>query len=126
MRMRNILFDAIASTLLALPGLSFAKDLKVVNNTKKPFSISIGQHCSSIFGFMQPGMTREMSENILSKLCSHHMKDCIAEIHQSRHCSGKMIAVFEFDVKEGIVDHIVASPYTVTIDKASNSFIMQD
>jgi len=101
--------------------------MTIINGTKKPFSVSINNHCSSVFGLIQPGQNREANEFVLSKMCGQNTTNCEAEIHQKSQCSGDIIAKFNFDVKNGITgQYTTEKPYKVNIDTSANVFVLYE
>lgn len=124
---KSITAIALCSGLLTLPAIALASDMTIVNGTTKPFSVSVNNHCSSVFGLIQPGQNRLASEYVLSKMCGQNTTNCETEIHRNTHCSGDIIAKFNFDVKTGITGQFTTEkPYKVNIDTSKNVFVLYE
>ena len=113
----------LAAALIALPCLAVAKDLTVSNNTKGEISVKVNRHCSNEFGVIAPTTSKTVAEEALKNLCGKNQMFCQAKVYKSKNCSGKQIADFQFDVKDGLHGYFHASEnYTVTVSLPFNTF----
>lgn len=127
MKLNKIIKMIAAVSLLSLPVIAAANPLTIVNGTRKAFSVSVNNHCSSVIGYVQPGQHREVSESVLNKLCGVNQTACQAEVHHTSNCSGTISAKFGFDVKTGLSGSFISmNPYKVNIVKSNNTFVLYE
>lgn len=118
----NIIVSIIAgSVLMALPVLTSAKPLTVINSTKSPFTVSVNNNCSNDFGIINKDNSKRVTEDTLVKLCGANASNCSAVIYKSNDCSGKQIGDFLFDAKIGVKDSFhSAKNYSMTVSYGLN------
>lgn len=118
--------NVLASMILAaLPALSQAKALTVVNATRTTFSVSLNDHCALIFDYMQPGQQRTASESALASLCDNGQSSCAAKVYPTHNCIGSPIALFSFNVTRGLDDSSTTyNPYWADVNTSDNIFTL--
>jgi hypothetical protein len=127
MDIKKIVSLVVGSSLLITPLFASAKSLMVTNETKKPFTIRVADHCSAGFGIIRVGDSGAIYEREMYSLCGENKESCKAEIFRSNDCTGKRIVSFNFDIQSGVLADSVrmAGPYAVTSGASGGITVIQ-
>lgn len=81
---------AVAS-LSIMPFLAYAHPLLIVNNTETPISFTVNDKCSNEIGTVKVVGIKNISEDVLNKLCLNYTQPCTITAHNGSQCLGKTV-----------------------------------
>lgn len=116
-----IMSVVVGSALMISPVLASAKNLVVVNNTKKAITLRINNTCSTEFGAIQPNGSKTVTDSALNSLCKSTASNCKALIFKSSNCTGDQVASFYFSTSTGLKSsYQSAKNYAITVNYPLN------
>lgn len=92
----------VSASLIVLPLLANADDLKIANNTNYDLSFRINNVCSNGFGIVPVHTIKVIPEKDFNKECEYNPKSCFATVYSRTNCTGKNIAEIGFDTSYGV------------------------
>lgn len=101
-KIRLIRSIAIISSLLTMPVLVNAGDLKISNDSKYDLSFSINNTCSEEFGVVSNRTMKVIPERSFNKACEYNQGNCETKVYNATACSGKQVAVVVFNTHYGV------------------------
>ena len=117
MKLFNIL---ICVSVMSMPLLAHADNLKVANRTNNDLSFKINNTCSDRFGVIPADTIKVISEKTFNKECEYNSSYCVAIVYKKANCKGENFAEVGFDTSYGV--NYVSNKTSDSVNVIGNGF----
>ena len=112
----------ISTSLIAIPLIANAGDLKITNDTNFDLSFKINKLCSDGFGNVNSQTIKIVSESTLKKACAFNPKFCALTVYNKANCGGKDFAKLGLDTRDGVIYIRVGGNDSVPVSVSASAF----
>ncbi len=99
MKLGNII---LCVSLVAVPFIADASDLKIANRTKFDLSFKVNNICSNGFGVIPADTIKMIAEKDFNKACESNSPICHAVVYSAPNCTGENVGGVGFDRNDGV------------------------
>lgn len=104
MKLNRRISNIVAITSLSMiPFLANAHPLSIVNNTKSPISFTVNNKCAEEIGTINEVQVKNITEEVLNKLCSNYTQPCTITAHYGSQCVGDPIGGVMYNTEHDFV-----------------------